>query len=612
TCTIEIEFRHLYSNEKTLQGRLRDCFVQKCVTDLALQVLQGYASTRIKESGDLAFATVAFSEFCRDPKKCQAANLLLKAVMARDRESCLGLEEGEARARCEEFSILAEADRSRSPKLCSRILDLGIRNKCLVSAIDGTGEYALAECDRYSGEADSTNCKKRLMITDESQENKEVCKLRFNQSECFRAAAQNHFTREFKRKSIFGRLENLIDKFSRPVPPFQHNFKVATIERSLPIQFFQFEKSAGVTVTRSPNPRTNSKPAKRESNRFTAQSIETLGIANPLPRVEQRYENNLEISTNNPTIGSGDINDDGWIDIVVAEPDGISVYRNLGNLRFVKLVHLWPGDLRMTQAPDLVGLIDIDNDGWLDIYAAERGIGPSTLSFFLSDHGTFTPQNRVIAIPMGAQITSLAFADTGRTGKLDVMVGLWGRPNKLLLNDRTQFRESSEYQDLYSGRTWSALFSDVNGDGFPDLFIGNDYEDSDEIFFGGSNGTFRRIKRSDGVLGAVSFFNMGYDSGDLTNDLLLDVFSTDAEMEDTKKPKFCEDSFASAEFKDRCQKVESAKLATESGNLDLCVELSDPALGRSCALAVVSKTIRELGEPGLCESLPLEFKTTCR
>jgi hypothetical protein len=210
--------------------------------------------------------------------------------------------------------------------------------------------------------------------------------------------------------------------------------------------------------------------------------------------------------------------------------------------------------------------------------------------------------------PFEGDPIAIPFADINADGLLDIFLGFReeAAPNQILINTGSGFVEYPHYQDRFRGKTYGALFSDLNSDGYTELFIGNDFDKSDELLFGSADGTFTRIGASSEVFAGVSTFNMGYDSGDINNDLLLDVFSTEAEMVEGEIPDDqCTGPSWSDEFKAVCQEYyDTYRKVTRQGGVESCQRLSISSWRAQCAVQKIKQVAMATRDPGVCDLLP--------
>ncbi len=228
-------------------------------------------------------------------------------------------------------------------------------------------------------------------------------------------------------------------------------------------------------------------------------------------------------------IASGDLDADGWTDVVIATDRGIRVYQNVDGKEFHR-VTLPQGDLAGKEVLN-VAMVDLNNDGWLDIFAATFEEG----NYAWIHPGTDRDAPHVIPVPNdGALLTnSMAFADVNGDGWPDIVNGnyflgvLTRTPNdksfdQLVMNRNLKF----ELKPLggIPGQTQTSLFSDFNNDGVLDLMIGNDYRVSDTYFLGSPEGDFKKIKRGDGLFSITTENTMSMDTGDWNNDLVPDLY----------------------------------------------------------------------------------------
>lgn len=177
--------------------------------------------------------------------------------------------------------------------------------------------------------------------------------------------------------------------------------------------------------------------------------------------------------------------------------------------------------------------VDINQDGWPDIYVC-RYDAPNLL-FVNNGDGTFTEHAKEYGLDIKDASVHAAFADYDRDGDLDCYLvtnildfakAPQGRRNYLLRNDGGKFADVSKEAGIWGltqGHT--AVWFDANDDGWPDVYVANDFETPDRFYLNKGNGTFADVV--DERLPHVTYFSMGADTGDLNNDGLVDFLVTD-------------------------------------------------------------------------------------
>ncbi|MCC5021907.1 MAG: CRTAC1 family protein [Candidatus Synoicihabitans palmerolidicus] len=226
-------------------------------------------------------------------------------------------------------------------------------------------------------------------------------------------------------------------------------------------------------------------------------------------------------------IASGDVDGDGWTDLyVVNKTHPNQLFRQTAPFQFTDVTAAWQTGATFA---------DIDNDGDLDLYVCQFD-APNQL--FINDgSGHFTED----ASSRGAALTSAsvvgAFADYDRDGHLDLFILTnvhhassrpHGEADHLLRNRGDGTFEKVTVSAGISGemaRGHSASWFDANADGWPDLYIANDFAQPDHLYQNNGDGTFPDT--SDRALPATPSFAMGSDFGDINNDGLLDLFGAD-------------------------------------------------------------------------------------
>lgn len=229
---------------------------------------------------------------------------------------------------------------------------------------------------------------------------------------------------------------------------------------------------------------------------------------------------------------AGDYNKDGWPDIVFGSETGFVLYKNVGG-RFEKqdAGQDWIRKLNVYA----VALVDLNSDGWQDLFFTTFRQGNFLI---LNNKGSFDFA-KPLTIPnnKGVITVSPAFADLDRNGFLDIFNGNMalgvvtgshefhqGRESSIVYNMGTKFLEAP--LEGGSGEAMSTLISDLNHDGLPDIYIGQDFVVPDRILLGKGPGKFSTINASEGLVKATPYFSMGADTGDFDNDGILDFLMT--------------------------------------------------------------------------------------
>jgi uncharacterized membrane protein YraQ (UPF0718 family) len=233
-------------------------------------------------------------------------------------------------------------------------------------------------------------------------------------------------------------------------------------------------------------------------------------------------------------IASGDVHNDGWMDLLLTSPTGLALYANQQGKGFV---------LQQIDIPELkefyvtsAALVDLDNDGWLDIVFSTYRHGNYVI---YNRQGRFTRAEMRQLPRLGTAMVTAAmgFGDVDRDGKLDIVLGDWVPPcwgwylcddhpsnNFLLRSDKGWFRVEESFRDLPGRQTLNILLSDINDDGKLDLIIGNEDRAPDIYYLGNGDGTFRQITRGDGLIPHTTGSTMSVASGDVDNDLRPEIY----------------------------------------------------------------------------------------
>ncbi|GAA3562060.1 VCBS repeat-containing protein [Snuella lapsa] len=259
-------------------------------------------------------------------------------------------------------------------------------------------------------------------------------------------------------------------------------------------------------------------------------------------------------------VGVGDFNNDGLQDIYFAGnmvPD--KLYFNQGNLTFKDVTNEagieddggWSAG---------VTVADVNNDGFLDIYVSRElyDYNPekrTNLLYINQGNGTFVESAKAYGLDNSQRTRHSVFMDYNKDGFLDVFM-LINPPNAGILSEyfgsnklkveshvrlykntgKNYFVDVTEEAGLkYSGYPNAVSASDLNNDGWTDLYVTNDFQEPDFLFVNNKNGTFTNV--IDTSMNHISNFGMGVDIADINNDGLLDVFVVDMSAEDNFRLK---------------------------------------------------------------------------
>ena len=253
-------------------------------------------------------------------------------------------------------------------------------------------------------------------------------------------------------------------------------------------------------------------------------------------------------------IAAGDYDDDGRPDLFVVSKTGTSrLFRNLGDWKFedtTEQAGLSGGDdtglagaIRSFFSDDEADaetarsnwtqgatFADVNNDGRLDLYVC-RFAAPNQL-FVNQGDGTFKEEAEARGLALVDASGMAAFCDFDRDGWLDVYVQTsllsaakspGGQRDRLYRNvGDGHFQEVTEAAGI-AGESMghSATWWDFDGDGWPDLYVANDYAVPDKLYRNNRDGTFRNV--IDAVVPHTSYYSMGADLGDVNNDGFVDL-----------------------------------------------------------------------------------------
>jgi uncharacterized membrane protein YraQ (UPF0718 family) len=327
-------------------------------------------------------------------------------------------------------------------------------------------------------------------------------------------------------------------------------------------------------------------------------------------------------------IASGDFDRDGWTDFAIATDNGFELYQNLYGKSFKK-VFSDVDKLKGKQAIN-IALVDLNNDGWLDIFLTTFNEGNFVILNPIPVEGEITVK---IVPNNSALLTSAsAFADINHDSYLDIINGnyylgiLTRKPiqqatDQLVMNHNLDFR--IQPMEGIPGQTHSALFSDINLDGQPDLMIGNDYRVSDTYYHGTDKGALKKILHQDNLIPITTQNTMSIDTGDFNNDLIPDIYLANIGMSrgldvvsnifgDTMKNiglDFCESGKSVLNKKSCYQLVRLATLLNpEKQDIsEKCTLLEDLDQVQECMVMRMALVATARKDKSLCEKISAPF-----
>ncbi|HYH14587.1 MAG TPA: VCBS repeat-containing protein [Flavisolibacter sp.] len=260
---------------------------------------------------------------------------------------------------------------------------------------------------------------------------------------------------------------------------------------------------------------------------------------------------------NGAGIGAGDFNNDGLIDLFfAANQSNNKLYVNKGQLKFVDVTTASRIPQRSGWSTG-VSVVDINNDGLLDIYISKvgnfeslkgrnqllvcKGIDKGGIPFYEDEATKY-------GLDFSGFGTHAAFFDFDMDGDLDCFLlnhsvhqnGTFAERKRFLgtyhplsgdrifRNDNSRFTDVTKETGIHSSAISYGLgiaVSDIDLDGFPDMYVGNDFHENDYLYINQKNGTFKDAITESTM--HTSQFSMGVDVADVNNDAHPEIISMD-------------------------------------------------------------------------------------
>lgn len=292
---------------------------------------------------------------------------------------------------------------------------------------------------------------------------------------------------------------------------------------------------------------------KKEDKLFLSAASEKTGITFTNTLIETEDQNILDYLYfyNGGGVALGDINNDGLLDIFFSGNQVKNkLYVNKGNLQFEDITEKAGVEGNSTWNTG-AAMADVNGDGLLDIYVCavvgiNGFIGHNEL-YINNGDGTFTESAEKYGLDFESFSSSAAFFDYDGDGDLDLYLlnhavhtqESFGRADlrnnrsystgdKLLRNDGEKFTDVSEKAGIFGGVNGYGLgiaIADFNQDGWPDIYVGNDFHEDDYYYINNQDGTFSESLKQH--FGHTSRFTMGVDVADINHDGYPDIMSLD-------------------------------------------------------------------------------------
>ena len=341
--------------------------------------------------------------------------------------------------------------------------------------------------------------------------------------------------------------------------------------------FFGLQASATAIQSNKSDGTEKATPYKRSeaSGRFTDLDPNDTGITLVNQWKPEPLHSSLLFGVYGTGVAIGDFDADGLQDVFVAQqPEAGRLYRNLGNMKFedvTKAVGIDPAGMWCTGTT----FVDINNDGQLDLYLCGFHC-PNRL--YINEGGKFTERAKEYGLDFDGASVSMLFSDYDRDGDLDAYLvtnfvkrnentrrvrpirkpgqipeapegyketfGFFKHPDgnfrrirtgqydHLFRNDGDKFVDVTEETGIGKNAQigLSANWWDYNNDGWPDLYVSNDFRGPDFLFR--NNGpnekgkvTFTNVIET--TIPHTPWFSMGSDFADINNDGRFDYLATD-------------------------------------------------------------------------------------
>lgn len=278
-------------------------------------------------------------------------------------------------------------------------------------------------------------------------------------------------------------------------------------------------------------------------------------------------------------VAAGDVNGDGLADLYFsANMTDNTLYLNKGNMQFEEVTQTAGVQGRPGPWKTGVTMADVNGDGKVDLFLCYSGKinGQKRIPQLFINEGNdskgiphFRDEAAQYGLADSMYCNQAYFFDYDKDGDLDVLFINHNptrfsnltdatiheyisrrdneRGTRLFRNDHNHFTDVTQSSGIVNSilsYNLAAGIADVNNDGWPDIYISNDYLVPDYLYINNGNGTF--TDKLNGAIAHTSQFSMGNNIADINNDCLPDIFTLDMLPEDNHRQKmlFAPDNYA--------------------------------------------------------------------